>query len=222
MKKVKIWSYTALIFVIIGFSVWSTYFNKPVHHSSTPPSVISDKTSKAITNPKTASNPSTKSATSSPKSENAEKTTDQKFTWTDYVIKPIVSDPLNQVFFKVLFYLLALVSLFLVIPAGLASLKRFKLFNFEFELEKQEVKETIAELINESEAKANYIKELTKDDTYRTIANQYVDTSGNVDFLGAISWFLSDMKLNYKENFDQNINWILAEVDSSNQLTIIK
>ena len=77
-------------------------------------------------------------------------------------------------------------------------------------------------MINSSEGKTNYIKELTKNDTYRTIVNKFVNANGDVDFFEALSWYLSDMKLNYKENFDQSINWIISEMDTNNELNIIK
>jgi hypothetical protein len=194
--------YFILVLIVIAIAVWdSVPFNKELNSEPT----------------QNTSNNSTE------KNQLSNQSKSEKSTITDLVIKPIALNPINQIIFKVIFYLLALVSLFLLLPAGLATLKRFKLFNFEFELvEKVEVQQTITELVNIYEGKSNYIKELTKNETYQTIVDKFVDQSGNVKLTEAISWFLSDMKLNYQENFDQSLNWALLETNSDGTFTIVK
>ncbi|WP_419880628.1 hypothetical protein ACN6MY_13340 [Peribacillus sp. B-H-3] len=133
-------------------------------------------------------------------------------TWTELVLQPIVQDPLNLKIFRAIFYLLILVGFFLLIPAGLATLRRFKLFNLEIEVvEKEEVQSAIVDLVDTYEAKSNYIRQLTSQETYQVIVDLFVDSAGKVNILDSLAWFLSDMKLNYKENFHKSINWVIYE-----------
>ena len=109
-KSLKI-IYVFLVLVIILFSVWDTYYNKSSNtnennYVASTNKMNSNNTTETKPNPTTSTN--SKIQTESNLNSNTQsdnKAAGEKFTWTEYVIKPIVLNPMNQLIFKILFYL---------------------------------------------------------------------------------------------------------------------
>lgn len=119
--------------------------------------------------------------------------------WTEYVVKPIVSSESNRILFRGIFYLLFWILVFLFIPSATRQLKRFKLFQMEFEVED---KETAAVAVIELQsAKATILSNMYSDSFTGKLFSFLDEESMQVDYFSALSYFLEDFKISYKQNF---------------------
>jgi hypothetical protein len=137
----------------------------------------------------------------------------QEESLTDLIVKPIITDPINSRLFRVVFYLIIIVGLSLLIPAGLFSLRKFKFFSYEFEVvEKEEVQSSIVDLVEIYEGKSEYMNYLSSDTTHDTLLNEYLDSNEKVKLLDALDYFIEEMKVNYATNFKKKFDWFISEV----------
>jgi hypothetical protein len=153
----------------------------------------------------------TNNSTKSSSLTNPSTVTQGKTLWFDYVIKPIVEPKFNQIIFKGVFLLFIWMLFFLVIPVAFKRLKKFKLFNMEFEVE--DIEKAAIETVEISGGKAKLMAYLTGEDAAAktielTLDNQY-------DFCKVSSHFLEEIRKGYKDSFNVSFSYdIFAGKDS--------
>ncbi len=119
--------------------------------------------------------------------------------WTEYIIKPIVSSEANRIIFKGLFYLLIWIFLFMIIPLTTRQLKRFRLFQMEFEVEDKET--AAAEFIELQSEKATILSHMYSDTFIGKLFTFLDEESMQVDYHSALAYFLEDLKISYRQNY---------------------
>jgi hypothetical protein len=129
---------------------------------------------------------------------------------TSLVIKPIVESVRNQIIFEGLFWFLLWLLFFMLVPAGLLPLKKFKMFSLEFEIG---VKEAAAiEKISQNSSKAltmaNYVSEDSIIRFFQEFSNE-----GEVHYRQALEFYLKDLVKGYKEEFEANIHYEIFSIN---------
>jgi hypothetical protein len=130
-----------------------------------------------------------------------EKETD---TLTSLVIKPLVESPRNKILFDGVFWFLLWILLFLLLPAGLLPLKRFKMFNLEFEIGEKEA--AAIEKISENSSKALTMVNYSSEESIIRFFKEFSD-QGEVEYQKALEFFLNDLVKGYKEEFNAVIQY---------------
>ncbi len=119
--------------------------------------------------------------------------------WTEYIIKPIVASDVNRIIFKGLFYLLIWIFLFMIIPLTTRQLKRFRLFQMEFEVEDKET--AAAEFIELQSEKATILSHMYSDTFVGKLFTFLDEECMEVDYLSALAYFLEDLKISYRQYY---------------------
>lgn len=129
--------------------------------------------------------------------------TEKSATITDLIVKPIAQDPGFQLIFRYLFYILIWLLLWLLVPAGFQKITRFKLFNLEFELDRNQ-KEVIS-VIDQQMRKFKFLTYLMKEEN-RDILKSSFDPS-HPKFRPALQYALSKMAEFYLTEWDEHISY---------------
>ncbi|RFU61102.1 hypothetical protein [Peribacillus glennii] len=188
MRSITIGLYIVLVTVIVLHTIVELYNVKSKENSQTEQSDSKDiekgngKTS--ASNEKEMVNKQEKST--------GEKKKESKITVTELVVKPIVQNKVVQILLSNLFYLLVVVLMFLVIPAGLYRLRRFKIFNLEFEVNDKD--EAIIETFELTASKTKFLAEMT-----RTVEKEYYMEQKHTGEINQFLFeFLQEMRDFYK------------------------
>ncbi|WP_088105429.1 hypothetical protein [Halalkalibacter urbisdiaboli] len=133
----------------------------------------------------------------------------EKPTLTTLVIEPIVSNPKVITIIKHLFYLLVWIFLFLLFPIVFTRLKRLKLFNFEFELEKKE--EQVINVLNVTTQKIYYLSEWAAEEK----TNQFVHKVKQFpDVEDAIELMVVEMAKYYYDTWDHTFSYQILDKEA--------
>ncbi|MDQ0217754.1 hypothetical protein ELQ35_13335 [Peribacillus cavernae] len=130
-------------------------------------------------------------------------------TLTELVIQPIAQSPKFQVIFEYLFYLLLWLLLWLLIPSAFQRLTRFKLFNLEFELDRNQ--HEVIHVIDQQMRKFKFLTYLMKDenkDVLKTSFDPYLPR-----FKEALEFTLSKMQSFYLSEWDQHLSFDVMTVE---------
>lgn len=130
--------------------------------------------------------------------------------WTEYIIKPIVSSEVNRIIFKGLFYLLIWIFLFMIIPLTTRQLKRFRVFQVEFEVEDKET--AAAEFIELQSEKATILSHMYSDMFIGKLFTFLDEESMEVDYQSALAYFLEDLKISYRQNYRIPFEFITCDL----------
>ena len=131
--------------------------------------------------------------------------------WTEYIIKPIVSSQVNRLLFQGFFYLLVWISLFMIIPLTTRQLKRFRLFQMEFEVEDKET--AAVEFIELQSAKATILSHMYSDIFIGKLFTFLDEESMEVDYESALAYFLEDLKISYHRHYQIPFEFITCQFD---------
>lgn len=123
---------------------------------------------------------------------------------TNLVIKPIVESQRNQIIFEGVFWFLLWIFLFMLLPAGLLPLRRFKMFNLEFELGEREA--AAIERISQNSSKALTMVNYSSDESVIRFFREFNDR-GEVEYQEALEFFLQDLAIGYRDEFEINIDY---------------
>lgn len=119
-----------------------------------------------------------------------------KETWLDVLVKPIVESNFNKIIFRGLFLLIIWMLLFLVTPVAFKSLKRFKFFNMEFEVDY--IQKVAIETVEISGTKAQLMSYLTGNDAAGRTLQFLKDAT--IDYKEVVEYFLAEIKEVYKKH----------------------
>lgn len=133
-----------------------------------------------------------------------QQTDKQEDTLTSLVIKPIVNSPRNQVIFEGVFWLILWILLFMLIPSGLLPLKKFKMFNLEFEIGEKEA--AAIEKISQNSSKAFTMVNYTSEESVVRFFKEF-NEEGEVTYQQGLDFFLQDLVRGYKSEFDTVMNF---------------
>lgn len=120
--------------------------------------------------------------------------TQEKETWLNILVKPIVESNFNKIIFRGLFLLLIWMLLFLVIPVAFKRLKRFKFFNMEFEVDN--IEQAAIETVEISGTKAKLMAYLASDHAAgRTL--EFLNDH-HIHYKEVLEYFLAEIQAGYK------------------------
>jgi hypothetical protein len=128
-----------------------------------------------------------------------------KDSWLDVVVKPIVDSEFNRIIFRGFFYLLTWMLLFLIIPVAFLRLKKFKLFNIEFEVEKKEKAALDTAKINAT--KVNLMSYLSSDDA-KSKTMEFLQVN-SIDYYEVLRYFLEEIKAGYLKTLNVGFSFEL-------------
>lgn len=120
--------------------------------------------------------------------------------WTEYVIKPLISSTFLLTIIKGIFLLSVWVILFLIIPSTTRQLKRFKLFQMEFEVEDKET--AAVAFIELQSSKATLLSTMYSDASIGKLFTFLDEETMEVDYFSALAYFLEDFKISYKQRYN--------------------
>ncbi|MFC0186713.1 hypothetical protein ACFFJY_00365 [Fictibacillus aquaticus] len=119
-------------------------------------------------------------------------------TLVTLVVKPITENPIIGSILKHAFFLIVYIFVFLLFPIAFTRLKRFKFFNFEFEVEKSG--ESVIEVLNTTAQKINILSKWTTDKYANDFAKQNLNT-----IVESIEYVLGEVSKDYLENLNLNL-----------------
>ncbi|MFJ7975672.1 hypothetical protein ACIQZI_08105 [Peribacillus sp. NPDC096379] len=122
--------------------------------------------------------------------------TQEKETWLNILVKPIVESNFNKIIFRGLFLLLIWMLLFLIIPVAFKRLKRFKFFNMEFEVD--DIEQAAIETVEISGTKAKLMAYLASDHAAGRTLDFLNDSM--IDFKEVLDYFLAEIQAGYKNH----------------------
>ncbi|RFU66332.1 hypothetical protein D0469_16985 [Peribacillus saganii] len=122
-----------------------------------------------------------------------------KDTWLNTVVKPFIELPFNKIILRGLFLLLVWMLLFLVIPVAFARLKKFKLFNLEFEVEDKEL--AVIQTVEISGGKAKLMAYLTSDHASGKVLD-FLTSDSSIMYQEALEYFLKEIQVGYFCHFN--------------------
>ncbi|MCY9516878.1 hypothetical protein [Paenibacillus apiarius] len=135
-------------------------------------------------------------------------------TWLNIVVKPIVSSGINQIIFRTVFYLMVWMLLFLIIPVAFLRLKKFKLFQLEFEVDRKENAAVDLAVINAT--KANLMSYLCSDDakakTWGFLHNNAIN------YYEVLTYFLEEIQAGYLKVFNTGFSFQLYVQDLPHEM----
>ena len=129
--------------------------------------------------------------------------------WFVAMMTNIVSSEANRIVGKGLLFLLIWILLFLFIPLATRSLKRFRLFQFELELEDRNGLEEAGDTY--MEGRLQLMTELFNDHSKGTLYRFYYEDDGRADYEGALAHFLEKYAAEGFKKQGIGINWGLYE-----------
>jgi hypothetical protein len=132
---------------------------------------------------------------------------DKPKTLTEVIIVPMANSPKFKIIFEHLFYAFLLFIFVILIPLPLERMKRFKLFNFELEMDAKE-----KEMVNTLEAqqdKFNFLVYLSKEENKRIFM---IKERNYNTYRGFLLEMLENMKNHYKDEWNAYIQYeVLTE-----------
>jgi hypothetical protein len=128
-------------------------------------------------------------------------------SWINTVAKSILDSTLNQIIFRGVFLLLIWVLLFLIVPVAFTRLKRFKLFNFEFEVEDKE--QAAIQTVEINGGKAKLMAYLTSDDAAGKLFDFLEGTV--INYQEALMYFLDEIQLGYRNHFNATFSYTVQK-----------
>ena len=120
--------------------------------------------------------------------------------WTEYVIEPLVSSTFLLTMMKGIFLLSVWIILFLIIPSTTRQLKRFKLFQMEFEVEDKET--AAVAFIELQSSKATLLSTMYSDASIGKLFAFLDEERMQVDYFSALAYFLEDFKISYQQRYN--------------------
>ncbi|WP_139892453.1 hypothetical protein [Bacillus sp. D386] len=120
--------------------------------------------------------------------------------WTEYVIKPLISSTFLLTILKGIFLLSVWIILFLIIPSTTRQLKRFKLFQMEFEVEDKET--AAVAFIELQSSKATLLSAMYSDASIGKLFTFLDEETMEVNYFSALDYFLEDFKISYKQRYN--------------------
>ena len=120
--------------------------------------------------------------------------------WTEYVIKPLISSTFLLTMMKGIFLLTVWIILFLIIPSTTRQLKRFKLFQMEFEVEDKET--AAVAFIELQSSKATLLSTMYSDAFIGKLFAFLNEENMKVDYFSALAYFLEDFKVSYQQRYN--------------------
>jgi hypothetical protein len=136
-------------------------------------------------------------------------------TLTELVVQPIAQSVKFQIIFEHLFYLLLWLLLWLLIPSAFQRLRRFKLFNLEFELDQNQ--QEVIQVIDQQMRKFKFLTYLMKNENKDVLKTSF--DSEHPRFKDALEFSLSKMQNFYLSEWDQHLSFEIlteSEFDSKN------
>ncbi|PLS17189.1 hypothetical protein CVD28_14150 [Bacillus sp. M6-12] len=125
-------------------------------------------------------------------------------TWLNIVVKPFIEPQFNKIILRGLFLLLVWMLLFLVIPVAFARLKKFKLFNLEFEVEDKEL--AVIQTVEISGGKAKLMAYLTSDHAAGKILD-FLTADSSIMYQEALEYFLKEIQVGYFCHFNSSFSF---------------
>ena len=119
--------------------------------------------------------------------------------WTEYVIKPLISSTFLLTMMKGVFLLTVWIILFLIIPSTTRQLKRFKLFQMEFEVEDKET--AAVAFIELQSSKATLLSTMYSDAFIGKLFTFLDEENMEVDYFSALAYFMEDFKISYQQRY---------------------
>ena len=120
--------------------------------------------------------------------------------WTEYVVKPFISSAFLLQLIKGIFSLTVWIVLFLIIPTTTRQLKRFKLFQMEFEVEDKET--AAVAFIELQSSKATLLSSMYSDSSIGKLFTFLDEDTMEIDYFSALAYFLEDFKVSYKQQYN--------------------
>ena len=138
---------------------------------------------------------------------------EQEPTFTQLIIEPLTKSDKTLVIIEHLGYFLLLLFVFILLPIPLERMKRFKLLNFEIEIDSRA--EVVANNLTTQHEKFNFITYLLKEDSKRKLLEIEMKDSRYICFLNDM---LEIMRVEYQDNWNTNIDYqILTEAEFHQQ-----
>ena len=120
--------------------------------------------------------------------------------WTEYVVKPLISSAFLLQIVKGIFSLTIWIVLFLIIPTTTRQLKRFKLFQMEFEVEDKET--AAVAFIELQSSKATLLSSMYSDSSIGKLFTFLDEDTMEIDYFSALAYFLEDFKVSYNQRYN--------------------
>ena len=120
--------------------------------------------------------------------------------WTEYVIKPLISSTFLLTILKGIFLLTVWIILFLIIPSTTRQLKRFKLFQMEFEVEDKET--AAVAFIELQSSKATLLSTMYSDAFVGKLFAFLDEENMEIDYFSALAYFMEDFKISYQQRYN--------------------
>jgi hypothetical protein len=117
---------------------------------------------------------------------------------TTLVVKPIVDSTRNKVIFEGVFWFLVWILMFMLLPSGLLPLKRFKVFNLEFEIGEKEA--AAIEKISQNTSKAYTMVNYTSEESVTRFFREFSGEE-EVSYRQGLEFFLQDLVIGYINSF---------------------
>ncbi|MBS4172756.1 hypothetical protein [Bacillus sp. FJAT-49736] len=128
-------------------------------------------------------------------------------SWVNVIAHAIIDSNLNNIIFRGLFLLIIWVLLFLIIPVAFTRLKRFKLFNFEFEVEDKE--QAAIQTVEINGGKAKLMAYLSSDDAAGKLFDFLEGTV--INYQEALLYFLDEIQLGYRQHFNASFSYMVVK-----------
>ncbi|MGV3464338.1 MAG: hypothetical protein ACO1OT_03470 [Heyndrickxia sp.] len=135
-------------------------------------------------------------------------------SWMDVIAYSIINSNLNNIIFRGIFLLIIWVLLFLIIPVAFTRLKRFKLFNFEFEVEDKE--QAAIQTVEINGGKAKLMAYLTSDDAAGKLFDFLEGTV--INYQEALMYFLDEIQAGYHQHFNASFSYFVHKDDFPPQI----
>ncbi|KQL54339.1 hypothetical protein AN964_13110 [Heyndrickxia shackletonii] len=136
-----------------------------------------------------------------------ENTHSNEQSWVNVIAHSIIDSNLNNIIFRGIFFLLIWVTLFLMIPVAFTRLKRFKLFNFEFEVEDKE--QAAIQTVEINGGKAKLMAYLTSDDASGKLFD-FLDGTV-INYQEALMYFLDEIQAGYRQHFNASFSYMVQK-----------
>lgn len=203
LKILIIIVYSVGFAAIVGMFIKDIVSLPKINHSHTSQQSTSNQTTNSHQSNNKQPNNSQQAATTPQKAVEPNKT-----TITTLVVEPIVSNPVILSIVKHIFFLLVWIFLFLLFPVAFARLKRLKVFNFEFEVEKQA--ENLINVLNVTTQKIYFLSKWSREE----YANGYAELAKNFEKIeDGIELVLKSLCEHYLETWEYAVDYKVYTVE---------
>lgn len=134
----------------------------------------------------------------------------QEYSFVQLVVKPVVESQRNQIIFEGVFWFVLWILLFMLLPSGLLPLKRFKMFNLEFEIGDKEA--AAIEKISQNSSKALTMVNYTSEESLIRFFGEFGNV-GEVEYRQGLTFFLQDLVDGYRKEFDTTLHYRIYSED---------